>query len=211
MRVLKDTYLSRRFFLILMLGIYAFVMAYVFPLLFIWVAGALLAVLLLLFLELFELYKRVDGIDAFRVVTDKLSNGEENPVCLVLRNRYPVSTCLRVIDEIPVKFQNRNVLFRLKVNAGEQREIHYTLCPIKRGSYNFGKIRVFVSVRFGLVERRYSFRADQDVAVYPSFMMMHRYELMAYGNYHPENGGILYPGSRGKHGLRTDQALRDGG
>ena len=28
------------------------------------------------------------------------------------------------------------------------------------------------------------------MAVYPSFMMMHRYELMAYGNYHPENGGI---------------------
>ena len=61
-------------------------MAYVFPLLFIWVAGALLTVLLLLLVELFELYKRVDGIDAFRVVADKLSNGEENPVCLVLRN-----------------------------------------------------------------------------------------------------------------------------
>ena len=160
MRILKDTYLSRRFFLILMLGIFAFVMAYVFPLLFIWVAGTLLTVLLLLFVELFELYKRVDGIDALRVVADKLSNGEENPVCLVLRNRYPVSTCLRVIDEIPVEFQNRNVLFRLKLNAGEQREIHYTLRPTKRGSYNFGKIRVFVSVRFGLVERRYSFRAD---------------------------------------------------
>ena len=138
MRILKDTYLSRRFFLILMLGIFAFVMAYVFPLLFIWVAGTLLAVLLLLFVELFELYKRVDGIDALRVVADKLSNGEENPVCLVLRNRYPVSACLRVIDEIPVEFQNRNVLFRLKVNAGEQREIHYTLRPTKRGAYNFG-------------------------------------------------------------------------
>ena len=80
MRILKDTYLSRRFFLMLMLGIFAFVMAYVFPLLFIWVTGALLAVLLLLFVELFELYRRVDGIDALRVVADKLSNGEENPV-----------------------------------------------------------------------------------------------------------------------------------
>ena len=149
MRILKDTYLSRRFFLMLMLGIFAFVMAYVFPLLFIWVTGALLAVLLLLFVELFELYRRVDGIDALRVVADKLSNGEENPVSLVVRNRYPVSTCLRVIDEIPVEFQNRNVLFRRKVNAGEQQEIHYTLRPTKRGAYNFGKIRVFVSVRFG--------------------------------------------------------------
>ena len=77
MRILKDTYLSRRFFLILMLGIFAFVMAYVFPLLFIWVAGTLLTVLLLLLVELFELYKRVDGIDASRVVVDKLSNGKK--------------------------------------------------------------------------------------------------------------------------------------
>ena len=65
MRILKDTYLSRRFFLILMLGIFAFVMAYVFPLLFIWVAGALLTVLSLLLVELFELYKRVDGINMY--------------------------------------------------------------------------------------------------------------------------------------------------
>ena len=122
----------------LMLGIFAFVMAYVFPLLFIWVTGALLAVLLLLLVELFELYRREDGIDALRVVADKLSNGEENPVCLVVRNRYPVSTCLRVIDEIPVEFQNRNVLVRRKVNAGEQQEILYSLRPSKRGAYNFG-------------------------------------------------------------------------
>ncbi len=67
-----------------MLGIFAFVMAYVFPITFYLGCGALLAVLLLLFLELFELYKRVDGIDAFRVVAGKLSNGEENPVCLVI-------------------------------------------------------------------------------------------------------------------------------
>ena len=52
-------------------------MAYVFPLLFIWVAGALLTVLLLLLVELFELYKRVDGIDASRVVVDNCLTGKK--------------------------------------------------------------------------------------------------------------------------------------
>ena len=190
MRVLKDTYLSRRFFLILMSGIFALVMAYVFPLLFIWVVGILLLILLLLLVELFELYRHTKGIEALRVIADKFSNGEENPVRLILRNRYLFDVCLRVIDEIPVEFQKRDILFRLKVNAGEVQEINYTLRPVKRGAYNFGKIRVLVSVHLGLVERRYSFNVEQDVAVYPSFMMMHRYELMAYGNYHPENGGV---------------------
>ena len=54
---------------------------------------------------------------------EELGRKAKDVAAVVLRNRYPVSTCLRVIDEIPVKFQNRNVLFRLKVNAGEQREI----------------------------------------------------------------------------------------
>mgnify|MGYP002697369214 FL=1 len=165
-------------------------MAYVFPLLLIWVTGALFTVLFLFLLELFELYRNVKGVEASRVVADKLSNGEENPVSLILRNRYPLNVHFRVIDEIPVEFQNRNISFHAELKPGGQEEIRYTLRPTKRGAYNFGKIRVFVSVRFGLVERRYSFDAGRDVAVYPSFMMMHRYELMAFGNYHPENGGI---------------------
>lgn len=190
MRVFKETYLSRRFFLIILLGIFSLVMAYVFPLLLIWVTGALFTVLFLFLLELFELYRNVKGVEASRVVADKLSNGEENPVSLILRNRYPLNVHFRVIDEIPVEFQNRNISFHAELRPGGQEEIRYTLRPTKRGAYNFGKIRVFVSVRFGLVERRYSFDAGRDVAVYPSFMMMHRYELMAFGNYHPENGGI---------------------
>jgi len=169
---------------------FALVMAYIFPLLLIWVTGALFTVLFLFLLELFELYRRVNGVEASRVVADKLSNGEENPVSLVLKNRYLLNVHFRVIDEIPVEFQNRDISFQADVNPGGQKEIRYSLRPTKRGSYNFGKIRVFVSVRFGLVERRYSFDAERDVAVYPSFMMMHRYGLMAFGNYYPENGGI---------------------
>ncbi|MFR7810253.1 MAG: hypothetical protein ACLU4N_13875 [Butyricimonas faecihominis] len=178
-------------------------MAYVFPLLFIWVAGTLLTVLLLLFVELFELYKRVDGIDASRVVADKLSNGEENPVGLVLRNRYPVSTCLRVIDEIPVEFQNRNVLFRLKVNAGEQgRSItRYVLqnevliisedSGIRVRAFWVGRKALFFSCGSGcgclsLVYDDAPLRVDG------------LRELPSGEWRHP------YPGSRGKHGLRTD-------
>ena len=73
---------------------------------------------------------------------------------------------------------------------GEQQGINYTLRPTKRGAYGFGKVRAFISTRLSLVERCYSFDLEREVAVYPSFMMMHRYELMAYGNYHPENGAM---------------------
>ena len=128
--------------------------------------------------------------EASRVLSDKLSNGEENPVRVEVRNRYPVGVHCRLIDEIPVEFQNRHISFSLNMMPGEQQGINYTLRPTKRGAYGFGKVRAFISTRLSLVERRYSFDLEREVAVYPSFMMMHRYELMAYGNYHPENGAI---------------------
>ena len=190
MRVFKDTYLTGRFFTCLLLGIFALVMAYVFPLLLIWVAGALLMYAVMVLLELIALYRYKQGFEASRVVSDKLSNGEENPVRVEVRNRYPVGVHCRLIDEIPVEFQNRHISFSLNMMPGEQQGINYTLRPTKRGAYGFGKVRAFISTRLSLVERRYSFDLEREVAVYPSFMMMHRYELMAYGNYHPENGAI---------------------
>ena len=126
MRVFKETYLSRRFFLIILLGIFSLVMAYVFPLLLIWVTGALFTVLFLFLLELFELYRNVKGVEASRVVADKLSNGEENPVSLILRNRYPLNVHFRVIDEIPVGFQNKIFPFRWGGSPVNQEGIHYT-------------------------------------------------------------------------------------
>lgn len=190
MRVFKETYLTGRFFTCLLLGVFALVMVYIIPPLWIWVTGALCVLGVMLLLELITLYRYKQGFEASRVVADKFSNGEDNPVRVVIRNGYPVGVRCRLIDEIPVEFQNRDISFHVSVSPGEQKEINYTLRPTKRGAYGFGKVRAFISTRLSLVERRYSFDLEQEVAVYPSFMMMHRYELMAYGNYHPENGAI---------------------
>ncbi len=190
MRVFKETYLTGRFFTCLLLGVFALVMVYIIPPLWIWVTGALCALGVMLLLELITLYRYKQGFEASRVVADKFSNGEDNPVRVVIRNGYPVGVRCRLIDEIPAEFQNRNISFHANVSSGEQQEINYTLRPTKRGTYGFGKVRAFISTRLSLVERRYSFDLEQEVAVYPSFMMMHRHELMAYGNYHPENGAI---------------------
>ena len=72
--------------------------------------------------------------------------------------------------------------FRCVVPGGEEREFAYSLRPVRRGVYGFGKIRVFVSTGHGFVERRYSFAAEREIGVYPSFMMMRRSELLALGN-----------------------------
>ena len=97
---------------------------------------------------------------------------------------------MRLIDEAPVEFQRRDLTFRLELEPGEEQEVRYTLRPVRRGAYGFGKIRVFVSVGYGFVERRYSFGAEREVAVYPSFMMMRRSELLALGNAHAAQDAV---------------------
>ena len=190
MNVFKDTYLPRRFFAGMLLGAFAFVMAYLVPGL-LPVAAVLVAGWgALVVWECVVLYRGGAGMEAGREVADKLSNGEENPVTLWLRNRYGRRVSVRLIDEAPVEFQRRDLTFRLELEPGEEQEVRYTLRPVRRGAYGFGKIRVFVSVGYGFVERRYSFGAEREVAVYPSFMMMRRSELLALGNAHAAQDAV---------------------
>ena len=96
-----------------------------------------------------------------------------------MESSYPYPVAVEVVDEIPFVFQLRNVDFRMKLRASEGRTITYHLRPTRRGIYSFGRIRVFVAGRMGLLSRRYTCGAPQDVKVYPSYLMLHRYELLA--------------------------------
>ena len=182
MNVFKDTYLPRRFFGGMLLGAFAFVMAYVFPALLPVAAAGVAVWLLVVAGEMVALYRLRDGMEAARAVADRLSNGEENPVVVRVRSRYGRRVAVRLIDEAPVEFQRRDLTFRLELSPGEEREMRYALRPVRRGVYRFGRIRVFVSVGRGFVERRYSFAEEREVAVWPSFMMMRRSELLVLGN-----------------------------
>jgi uncharacterized protein (DUF58 family) len=56
------------------------------------------------------------------------------------------------------------------------------LRPVARGVYQFGIIRVFVSTGIGLVHRKFNCDQPKSVKVYPSFLQIRKYELMAISN-----------------------------
>lgn len=107
------------------------------------------------------------------------SNGDENPVDIRVESSYPYPVAVEVIDEIPFVFQRRNVRFGLQLLPGEGKTVSYRLCPTRRGVYSFGRIRVFATTRIGLLSRRYTCGSPLDIKVYPSYLMLHRYELLA--------------------------------
>lgn len=154
---------------------------YVFPLLFDVGRWMFLALVILVFVELFLLYHE-RGMMASRTLSERFSNGDDNEVNIRVESIYSFPVRLEIIDEIPPVFQRRDVLFRLKLAMGEGKNIRYKLRSTERGVYSFGHVRIFASTPIGLVQRRFTLCQPCDVKVYPSYLMLTRYELLAMSN-----------------------------
>lgn len=174
-------FLNRRFYIASCLVILLLGSGYVWRSLFVVGQLALIVWVCALLFDAWKLYS-VKGIQAFRKCAERFSNGDENPVHIRVENHYPFAITLRVIDESPVIFQLRDIDFRLSIDSGAQKNIEYHLRPTQRGSYAFGHIRVFASTSWGLISRRFTCGTPEEVKVYPSYLMLHRYELMAMSN-----------------------------
>lgn len=183
MTLLRALYFSVRVWLILLGFALAFVLSYAFPVLFSLVQVALVVFTLLLLIDGWLLFRtRSDVFFARREVPDRLSNGDENPVTIFLESRYRFQTPVEVVDEIPVQFQRRDVLFQATLTPHESQLIRYQLRPTRRGEYQFGALNVLVMSPLQLLKRRFRFDADHTAPVYPSFLQMRQYELLAATN-----------------------------
>ncbi|EGK03920.1 DUF58 domain-containing protein [Dysgonomonas mossii] len=175
----KSFYLSNRFFFTLALCVLGYFVSYIFEasLFIMTVVISVLAVFLLL--DTFSLYRQKRGIDAFRNCPERLSNGDVNTISLSVSNKYPFRVAIKIIEEVPFQFQKRDLTFSTSIGVRKSEVLYYDLRPTERGVYQFGAINVYVAGLLGLVTRRYIFDENKDVAVYPSFLEMHKYELLA--------------------------------
>ena len=171
-------FLTKRFYILVLVVILLLGGGYLFGSLFIIGQLGLLALLLALAFDGYLLY-RTKVIQAFRQCAGRFSNGDDNEVSLRIESRYSYPVRLIVIDEVPVIFQQRNVHFELSLLPNEGKTLTYRLRPTRRGEYGFGFIRVFTTTRIGLISRRATCGRPETVKVYPSYLMLHRYELLA--------------------------------
>jgi len=159
-----------------------FILAFIFPALFLASQLILFAFGAIVCVDIFLLFKKKAGIVAARILPEKLSNGDLNTITIHVENKYSFDCRLTIIDETPYQFQYRNASFKATLTSGESKLIKYQLRPTARGEYAFGAINIYVAGVFGLVSIRYRFDAGQTVPVYPSYLQMHQYELMAISN-----------------------------
>ncbi len=179
---LKSFYPNKIVYYILGGASLLFFLSYFFPMLFKLGWLTLLLLLLALLTDSILLFGIRKGFHAERLLPERFSIGDENKVVLQLHNQYVFLTRVSVIDEMPIQFQEREWMRKEQVPAGESREISYMLRPLTRGEYVFHDINVYVHGPLQLVKRRYVFPAEKKVKVYPSFIQMRRYQLLAVSN-----------------------------
>ena len=128
------------------------------------------------------------GLQGERITPDKLSNGDENEIRISVQSFYTFPISLRIFDELPHQFQKRDLKFNTSLHSGEEKIIQYSLRPVKRGEYSFGAVNILVQSPLNLISRRFRFSSDKMVPVYPSYLQMRKYELLAISQRLTETG-----------------------
>ncbi len=172
-------FLTQRWYVCVGLCSGLYVLAFFVPLLLAPVNIISLLLLALSLLDFFWLFARNARFSATRITASRLSLGDENKLSIKVQNGYPFRVRATLIDELPIQFQDRNWRHNLLIAPRASSEFTYTLCPKSRGQYDFGQVLAYVCSPLGLVQRRFKLGGETSLKVYPSFLNLRRYELMA--------------------------------
>lgn len=187
-RFILPLFFGRLFYWAFVAVILLYVLSYNWPVLYPVAQISLWFVLAMVLLDYGFLFFKKEGLKIERTVSDRFSNGDINKVQLTITNRFHFRITIKVIDEIPVQFQQRDFSVDAALNSEETQNITYTLRPVERGEYIFNDTNVFVKSPLKLVVRRIKKEGEQMVKVLPSYLALRQFELMAYSNNLAEAG-----------------------
>ncbi len=182
MKLIKQLYINNLFFYALISVIVVFCLAFFFPALYNASWYVLLILVAFLGLDFIILFATKTGIEAERITPEKLSNGDENPILVTIKNFYTFPVIANVIDEIPFQFQIRNFKIKRRIKNASTDDFQYYIRPTERGEYHFGKLNIYISSPLQLLSKRYSFSQDEMIPTYPSYIQLRKYDLIAFSN-----------------------------
>ncbi|ARV10559.1 cell division protein FtsB [Winogradskyella sp. PC-19] len=182
MKFIKSLYIHKQFYIYIALASVCFILSYWFSGFFslAWIITIIIAVLLLI--DLMMLYSSKEGVSARRILPDKFSNSDNNPVPITVKNQYGFKAVIDVIDELPIQFQKRDFSYKTELNPKQTHDFEYLVRPVDRGEYYFGHLNIYVSSILKIIKRKYQFQNRQMVMVYPSIIQMQKYDFLAISN-----------------------------
>lgn len=203
LRSIKNLYFTYRLGYALAALCLLFIMGFWSPVIFFIAKIILFLFLCYCIFEIIVLFQNEEGILANRSVPKKLSNGDQNPILISIDNRYDFEVDVLVFDELPPQFQYRDAQWRTSIASRQSSTVDYAIRPVKRGDYSFGAVVILVSTLLHLFRRRYRFDQGVVAEVYPSFLHLKRYELLAFGNV--RRAGQVIVNKKLGHGMEFEQ------
>lgn len=174
----KSLYLSDRFFYILGTAIFVFFISFLIAPFFYLALFILALCFVLLFVDIFLLYKKTT-IVIERTVPPIFSLSDKNKVSLSFKNESNLALNIKIIDEIPYQFKERDFSISTSLDKEKGETINYYLLPTVRGEYLFENINVFIKTTIGLAVKKEITKSTKNIAVYPSIIQMKQQELIA--------------------------------
>ncbi|HLO56641.1 MAG TPA: DUF58 domain-containing protein [Saprospiraceae bacterium] len=187
-KIFSGLYIHPRFYYFGIGVIVLMVISFFLPILFLPAQIVFYVLLLFLLFDILLLFNAHKGIQASRLLPEKLSNGDQNEVVIELTNYYGFKVTCEIIDEIPEEFQVRDFMMTKVFEAKEFRQMEYHLRPTFRGNVEFGRLIVFVISPLSLIKRRFSSVGKMTIPVYPSFIQLNKYEIGAFSNKLTQHG-----------------------
>lgn len=178
-RLIADLFIDNRWYLLMSISIFLFIIAFFIPFLLFVALVYLLVFAVLTLMDYLMLFIGKRSVLAQRIVHERLNLGFDNTISLSVRNSFPFPVSVRLIDELPVQFQDRSFSKYLKIQASGRQVQEYVLKPVDRGEYFFERILCYVRSPLGLLQRRCISEASQMVKVYPATKLLRQYQLLA--------------------------------
>jgi uncharacterized protein (DUF58 family) len=175
-------YLTRLFYTIGAAIVALFILAFFFPILQQVAIIAFICLSISVALDFIIVFAGNKPVTAKRLCGERFSNGDDNKVTIELASHRPYKINIEVIDELPVQFQNRKWQRKFSLSGNQIFSFDYLLKPSERGEYFFGIINIFLRGPLNMMIRHITSGKEKKVAVYPSFMQMKKYQLMAVTN-----------------------------
>ncbi len=179
LHLIKNTYLTNRFFWsfgsLVLLFCLSFALPFLFP-----VAQTLLVLgLIITLLDSSLLFNNKVSVSCQRKLPKLLSLGDVNKITLQVENPSNLALKATIIEELPAQFQKRDFEIFQNLAGGAVEIIQYDLTPVVRGEYEFGYTNIFLETFIGFIKRKVKGSEKVIVPVYPSIIQMKEMQLKA--------------------------------
>jgi uncharacterized protein (DUF58 family) len=178
MKLIKHLYLTDRVFYCLGAVIFLCFTSFLVHPVFYAAVGLLGLCFLVILVDMMILFRK-QNIEASRETQPVFSLGDKNKVAIHLRNNTARSLKIKIIDEIPHQFEERDFSMTIPIGKLKNEIVTYHMTPTIRGEYSFGNIQLFIRTHLGFAMKRETTQASRSVVVYPSVIQMKQQELAA--------------------------------